>query len=163
MEEKSDNKTWNQELAEWYNQFVANGGKYREIFLKTGIPNQTWSDYTHGKIRNLNRIGKRRKRQIYELTGLPNFKTNLDEEVVKSGIQYKDKNINAKIFRAEEAFYRLGAALEELREYPGARIELSKIISQPDVGRLTAYLSSMYRDNEAAIPYIPKLATERRK
>ena len=78
-----ENKTWNQQLRDWYvNQGTAyqRSGKIRDI----GIPRKTMNNYINGKTKNLSNISSERKQILYSLTGLEIFNTEKPQSQLDS-------------------------------------------------------------------------------
>jgi hypothetical protein len=71
MAEDSEDMTWNEQLRTW----LRDSGKSKaQLHRESGIPSSTLSDYTSGKVVNLEMVSPERRRILYEATKLECFK-----------------------------------------------------------------------------------------
>ncbi|MAH03786.1 hypothetical protein CMI39_03305 [Candidatus Pacearchaeota archaeon] len=71
MAEDFKDKTWNDQLSRWYDDFKKSGKRMKDI---TKIPNSTFGDYIHGRSKDIDKISIERRKALYELTKLECFK-----------------------------------------------------------------------------------------
>lgn len=102
-------ETWNQKFTKWVND---SGSSVREIAITTSISRGSIHDYTTGRVTEMDRVSRRNRKILYDLTGIPEFKYDgIDKpEEEKPIIELKPN------YERQDNYERLSETIKGLKE-----------------------------------------------
>jgi len=152
----TEEKTWNQQLSEWYS---AHGStqKVKEV----GLAKTTFKEYKSGKITNLEKVSSTNKTKLYALTGLDIFKVEGGLQTAPTPaalarqqtvpIQKKSidnlalNEVDSRVKEIAGLFYDMVDKLDYFKDCPEEhRTKLTQRLCEEDIGYLTSLLTAIY-------------------
>lgn len=155
----AEEKTWNQQLCEWYKSNGCPSEKVKSV----GLPHSTFGDYIKGRAKDLSRISLENKKKLYSLTGMEIFKVDENQQnqgsepalakpkpsPQKKSIEKVVEDADTRVKEIAGLFYDIMDKLDYFKDCPeDHRKKLTSRLAEEDIGYLTSLLTSIYNPSK---------------